>query len=93
MSGPLIVEYEKVEAFRIGLLQFTCVSKWNGLEEWQDQMGQKLIVQRDRASHPFSEAFAEIFCPNGASKLSVIAGAPDILHALMLAAKKPDGGA
>ena len=87
------LEYTRVEAFEVKGIRFTCVSKWNGLEEWQDQMGQKLIVQRERAAHPFSEAFADIFMPNGPCKLVVIAGAPDILHALMVAAKKPDGGA
>lgn len=48
MSALPTIRYEKVEAYSIAGIQFACVSKWNGFEEWKDAKGRKLIVHRDR---------------------------------------------
>ncbi len=76
------LEYTRVEAFEVKGIRFTCVSKWNGMEEWKDDKGRKMIVARRTDGGPFAEAFAHIFGESTASdtwKLVVISASPDLV--------------
>lgn len=77
------LEYTRVESFEVKGIRFTCVSKWNGLEEWKDAEGRKMIVARRTDGGPFAEAFAHIFGESAASdfpwKLVVISASPDLV--------------
>lgn len=76
------LEYKKVESIEAKGVLFSCASKWNGLEEWRDAEGRKMIVARRTDGGPFAEAFANIFGESTASdpwKLVVISASPDLV--------------
>ena len=74
------LEYTRVEAFEVKGIRFTCVSKWNGMEEWKDDKGRKMIVARG-VQGGFFGAFNEIFAPTD-GKLQVISASPDLVALL-----------
>ncbi|GDY37708.1 hypothetical protein [Acidovorax sp. NB1] len=74
------LEYTRVESFEVKGIRFTCVSKWNGMEEWKDDQGRKMIVARG-VQGGFLGAFNELFAPS-AGKLQVISAAPDLVALL-----------
>lgn len=78
MSALPLIRYEKVETYSIAGIQFTCVSKWNGFEEWKDAKGRKLIVHRDRWVG-FAGAFGDVFPGLAQGEAAVIAGTPDLI--------------
>ena len=73
------LEYTRVEAFEIKGIRFTCVSRWNGLEEWQDAEGRKMIVARGHeggCAATFQQLFGDSIA---AGTLRVISAAPDLV--------------
>ncbi|RQO83501.1 hypothetical protein [Acidovorax sp. FJL06] len=80
------LEYTRAESFEVKGIRFTCVSKWNGMEEWKDDQGRKMIVARRSEGGPFAEAFAHMFGESTANnlpgKLIVISAAPDLVALL-----------
>lgn len=80
------LEYTRVESFEVKGIRFTCVSRWNGMEEWKDDKGRKMIVARRSEGGPFAEAFAHMFGKSPESdspgKLIVISAAPDLVALL-----------
>lgn len=74
------LEYTRVESFEVKGIRFTCDSKWNGMEEWKDDKGRKMIVARG-VQAGFFGAFNEMFAPS-AGKLQVISAAPDLVAQL-----------
>ena len=78
------LEYTRVEAFEVKGIRFTCVSKWNGMEEWKDDKGRKMIVVRGYEG-PCAEAFKNVFqdVPLGGwepGKLRVLSASPDLVE-------------
>lgn len=78
------LEYKAIESFEVCGIIFNCVSKWNGLEEWRDSDGQKMIVSRDRGS-PIAAVFAEIFTDGPQpGQLAVVSASPRLIDQLKL---------
>lgn len=75
------LEYKKVESFEVNGILFSCVSKWNGLEEWKDAEGRKMIVSR-APSDGFAEAFSEIFGSSGVGCMVVLTASPELIPLL-----------
>lgn len=76
------ITYEKVETYRVCGVLFTYASSWNGMEEWRDDKGRKLIVMRDRfqgLTDVFGRIFGEAAEP---AKLQVVACSPDLVPVL-----------
>lgn len=76
------VEYKRVEAFEVKGIQFTCVSRWNGLEEWKDSQGRMAIVCKGYDGG-FASSFHQLFSSSAlkepeAGKLVVISAHPDL---------------
>lgn len=76
------LEYTRVEAFEVKGIRFTCVSKWNGMEEWKDDKGRGMIVARGYEGG-FAASFQQLFGDSPFAKyepgkLRVIAAAPDL---------------
>lgn len=74
------LEYKRVESFEVKGIRFTCVSKWNGLEEWRDDKDRLMVVFRG-GQGSFAEAFGEIFGAmhgGGGNKLHVVSASPDL---------------
>lgn len=76
------LEYTRVESFEVKGIRFTCVSKWNGMEEWKDDKGRKMIVYRGPAVGPFAEAFASMFGAADGGKVHIITASPDLVALL-----------
>lgn len=78
------IEYEKVETYRVAGVLFTYVSSWNGIEEWRDGQGRKLLVMRER-NLGFADAFGRIFgagAETSKRQLQVIACSADLVQLL-----------
>lgn len=80
------LEYTRVESFEVKGIRFTCVSKWNGMEEWKDDKGRKMIVARGYEGG-FAASFWQLFEDSqsakcGPGKLLVIAAPPDLVALL-----------
>jgi hypothetical protein len=80
------LDYEKTQCFKVKGITFTLASSWNGLEEWRDEQGRKLIVARDSGCG-FASAFGDIFGDMFPSKyqvgkIAVLSGSPDLLAQL-----------
>lgn len=80
------LEYTRVEAFEVKGIRFTCVSKWNGMEEWKDDKGRKMIVARGYEGG-FAATFDQLFggsqfVKHEPGKLRVIAAPPDLVALL-----------
>lgn len=56
------LEYTRVEAFEVKGIRFTCASKWNGMEEWKDDKGRKMIVARgyEGGLRDYQHAYARV---------------------------------
>lgn len=80
------LDYEKTQCFKVKGIAFTLASSWNGLEEWRDGQGRKLIVARDSGSgfaDAFGDMFAEMFpSKNQSGKIAVLGGTPELLAQL-----------
>ena len=73
------LEYTRVEAFEVKGIRFTCVSRWNGMEEWKDDKGRKMIVARGYEGG-FAATFQQLFGDSiPAGTLRVISAAPDLV--------------
>lgn len=80
------LEYIRVESFEVKGIRFTCVSKWNGMEEWKDDKGRKMIVARGYEGG-FAASFQQLFggsqfAKHEPGKLLVIAAPPDLVALL-----------
>ncbi len=81
-NQPFTLVYTPTMTFQIGTFGFALQSSWNGIEEWQDSKGRKLLVIRE--VDVFSKMFGGLFGDTGApQKLKVIGGAPDLLRELL----------
>ena len=86
MGVVMELEYKKVESIEVKGVLFSCASKWNGLEEWQDAEGRKMIVVRGYEG-PCAEAFKNVFQDVSLGgwepgKLRVISASPDLVELL-----------
>lgn len=78
------LEYTATAAYKIGERLFTRASTWNGMEEWHDCKGRKLIVSpapRDVFSDMFNGLLEE---SSRAQRLTVIGGTAELLDELGL---------
>lgn len=76
------IEYEQVETYRVAGVLFTYASTWNGIEEWRDGQGRKLLVMRDRFLG-LTDAFGRIFGEGaGKTKLQVVACSAELVPLL-----------
>lgn len=73
--------YKKIDAFEVNGITFRVQSTWNGLEEWVDGKGRKLIVARQAgaAAEGFAHAFFSIFVDVVGGDLVVLSASPDLL--------------
>lgn len=78
------LEYVFTARFKIGELHFRRESGWNGMEEWCDDKGRKLIVAlapKSGLAGAFGGLFGESSQPQS---LTVYGGSPDLLDELGL---------
>jgi hypothetical protein len=80
------LEFERVESFMVKGIRFTCISKWNGLEEWKGDKGRKMIVERGYEGG-FAASFQQLFgdsplAKHEPGKIRVIGASPDLVAQL-----------
>ena len=80
------LQFDRVESFKVFGLHFTIASRWNGLEEWHDAEGRRLIVALEQQPNAgFDAAFRAVLQPSNErapETLRVVSGHPDLLAEL-----------
>lgn len=81
-TKPFTLVYTPTTTIQIGNIGLAFQSKWNGMEEWRDSKGRKVIVVREH--NVFSCMFNGLIGEQGqSSKLDVVGGEPGLMKELL----------
>ncbi|CAN7187344.1 hypothetical protein [Acidovorax sp. LjRoot117] len=81
-TKPFTLVYAPTTMIQIGKIGLAFQSAWNGMEEWRDSKGRKVIVVRE--NNVFSRMFGGLLGEQGQpSKLEVVGGDIDLMKELL----------